>query len=157
MQDTRALALLAREAFRSAFRLGDVIPFARRKGFFTIVEFTDRGIRVRSTQRAEGYLLDFEKLGVVVKDFGSIPVESAHDGVGDLLRRHGLAETSTETVLYAAAKEFLGRSGLPRSSRGSQDADLITEAMNRLSEELDTKPDRFLSAVSSKTLAGVEW
>ncbi len=151
------MGLLTREAFRSAFKLGDAIPFARKSGSFTIVEFTDRGMRVKSARRTEGYLLDYEKLGVVVKDFGSIRAESAHDGVGDLLRRHGLPETSTESVLYAAAKEFLGRSGLPKSSRGSQHEDSVTEAMNRVSEEVDTKPDRFLSAASIKTLARVEW
>jgi hypothetical protein len=157
MQETRTLALMTREAFRSAFKLGDSIPFARRKGSLTVVEFTDRGMRVTSMGRAEGYLLDFDKLGVVVKDFGSIPSEGAHSGVGVALKKHGLSETSTETILYAAAKEFLVRSGLPKGARAPHDSEAITEAMNRISDQVDTRPDGFLSAAASRTLRDSEW
>ncbi len=148
---------MTREAFRSAFRLGDSIPFATRKGSLTVVEFTERGMRVTSTGRSEGYLLDFDKLGVVVKDFGSIPSAGAHDGVGRALKQHGLNETSAETILYAAAKEFIVRSGLPKGSRSTHDSDSITEAMNRIADQVDTRPDEFLSSASSRILQDSEW
>jgi hypothetical protein len=157
MFETRTLALMTREAFRSAFKLGDSIPFAKRKGALTVIEFTERGMRVASNGRAEGYLLDFDKLGVVVKDFSSIPSTGAHEGVGGALKRHGLTETSTETILYAAAKEFLVRSGLPKGSRPAHDSDAITAAMNRISEQVDTRPDGFLSAAALRTLRDSEW
>ncbi len=122
-----------------------------------MVEFTERGMRVTSTGRSEGYLLDFEKLGVVVKDFGSIPSAGAHDGVGRALKLHGLHETSAETILYAAAKEFIVRAGLPKGPRSAHDSDSITEAMNRISDQVDTRPDKFLTAASSRTLRDSEW
>jgi hypothetical protein len=155
--ETRTLALMTREAFRSTFKLGDSIPFATRKGALTVVEFTERGMRVTSAGRADGYLLDFDKLGVVVKDFGSIPSAGAHDGVGRALKQHGLNETSAETILYAAAKEFIVRSGLPKGARSTHDSDSITEAMNRVSDQVDTRPDKFLSAASNRTLRDSEW
>jgi hypothetical protein len=157
MQETRTLGLLTREAFRGSFKVGDVIPFARRSGSYTVVAFTDRAMKVKSSQRTDGYVLDFEKLGVVVEDFGSIAVEAIHDGVGDRLRERGLSETSTEAVLYAVAKEFLARSTVLKSSRASYDADAVTEAMNLVADHSDTKPDDFLSAAAARTLAGVEW
>src|SRR5450432_2307677 len=157
MFETRTLALMTREAFSSAFKLGDSIPFAKRKGSLTVVEFTERGMRVASTGRAEGYLLDFDKLGVVVKDFGSIPSAGAHAAVGGALKRHGLTETSTETILYAAAKEFLIRSGMPKGSRPTHDSGAITESMNRISDRVDTRADEFLTAASRRTLRNSEW
>jgi hypothetical protein len=157
VQNTRTLGFLAREAFRSAFKIGDTIPFARRSGSFTVVAFTDRGMKVSSEQRTAGYVLDFEKLGVVVEDFGTIAAESVHDTVGERLRKRGLSETATETVLYAAAKEFLARSSVPRSADAARDADAITEAMNHIIQATDTKPDGFVSSASAEILASVEW
>ncbi|HEY7372347.1 MAG TPA: hypothetical protein VIF57_09330 [Polyangia bacterium] len=157
MRDTQPLALLTREAFRSAFKLGDVIPFATKKGTLTVVEFNERGMRVRSASRAEGYLLDFDKLGVVVKDFSAIPSRAAHDGVGAVLKRHGLFETQTETLLYAAAKEFIVRSGLPKGEHPSRDVSAVTEAMNRVADHTDTRADPFLAVAAAARMQDSEW
>lgn len=160
MPDTRALGLLTREAFKSIFRVGDVIPFASHKnsGALTVVEFTERGIKVKSQRRASGYLLDFEKLGVVVESFASISPRGVHDAVGGVLKKRGLPETSTETILYAAAKEFLARSAVPTppasSPRGTA---AVTEALNELVEHVNTKPDTFSSTAAAELLASVEW
>jgi len=58
---------------------------------------TSRGKSKRS------YNLRYEKLGVVLAQIEQIPMRGIEGSVFDLLEKHGLKETMTETVLHAVA------------------------------------------------------
>jgi hypothetical protein len=105
--------LLARDAFFARFKKGDIFPSSRGGVTYRVEELSDRGMSVRSTTAARRYMLDFAKLGAVAAQFGLIHPSSIHDGVAQALQNVGLAETSTETILYSASRQYLQMARVP--------------------------------------------
>jgi hypothetical protein len=105
--------LMARDSFSARFKKGDTFPSSRGGATYEVEEVNDRGMSVRSTSKGTRYMLDFGKLGAVTAQFGSIHPSSIHEGVARALTKVGLTETSTETILYSAARQYLQLARVP--------------------------------------------
>src|SRR5882724_5343698 len=105
--------LMARDSYHLRFKKGDVFPSARGSVSYRVEDLNDRGLAVRSLSSQRRYMLDFAKLGAVTAEFGAIHPTSIHEGVDRALGKMGLQETSTETILYSAARYYLFQARLP--------------------------------------------
>jgi hypothetical protein len=105
--------LMARDCFSARFKRGDAFPSARGAVIYRVEELNDRGMSVQSTSAARRYMLDFAKLGAVTAQFGLIHPSSIHEGIARALNNAGLSETSTETILYSAARQYLQLARVP--------------------------------------------
>jgi len=73
---------------------------------------------------------------------------SLPDGVFHQAERLSLRLKKSRSAIYREAmEEYVAR----------HDADIVTESMNRVAEQVGSHPDKFLRAASRKVLKGTEW
>ena len=87
-------------------------------------------------------------LGARSYTFGMKTAVSVPDRIFQAAERHALRSKKSRSQLYAdALAEYLARHA----------PEEVTEAMNRVADELDTSPDTFVRVAAAQTLARTEW